>query len=139
MKRNRNKLAITLFPAALGMALLLPSVAFANPASKEVASALQRADSAAHAKNIKDVHMHLRHAINCLVGPNGYGFDSKASNPCKSLGNGAIPDTQSMANKRVLQAAVQEAQLGVKESNLKSAHTDASIAARMLKRNGKES
>ncbi len=39
------------------------------------------------------IHLHLHHLINCLVGVGSHQFDPRAGNPCKGLGNGAIPDS----------------------------------------------
>ena len=49
-------------------------------------------------------HKHLQHAVNCLVGPNGKGFDAAAGNPCGKAGNGAIPDSTDAAQKAKLLA-----------------------------------
>ena len=54
--------------------------------------------AAAQATDLNTVHMHLHHALNCLVGPNGKGFDAKEMNPCAHAGNAdnTIDDTSSM-------------------------------------------
>lgn len=134
MKRNRRNPAIRFVPAAaMGIALLMPGVALAGQPGKEVATAIEHAGYAARSKNIKTVHMHLHHTLNCLVGPRGDGFDPHALDPCKGLGNGAIPDTRSVAIKKVLEAAVKEAQAGLKDDDLLSARKAASLTAAILK------
>ena len=52
---------------------------------------------------LKTVQMHLHHAVNCLVGPAGKGFDASAGNPCGKAGAGAIPDSTDSAQKAKLQ------------------------------------
>jgi len=73
---------------------------------------------AAQAANVEQVHMHLHHTVNCLVGPKGQGFDAKEANPCQKLGNGAIPDTSDSATKTKLTAALAKAQTGLKSDDL---------------------
>jgi hypothetical protein len=57
-----------------------------------IATAAQHARLAAASTDIDGVRLHLHHALNCLVGPDGDGFDASAGNPCRSAG-GAIPQT----------------------------------------------
>jgi hypothetical protein len=77
--------------AVIGIAL--PVYAFAADPAQEAATAAVHAGLAAQAATIEQVHMHLHHTVNCLVGPKGQGFDAKEANPCQKLGDGAIPDT----------------------------------------------
>ena len=65
--------------------------AFADE-GQEVTTAAQHAGMAAGSADIKMVHMHLHHVVNCLVGPTGDGFDKAAGNPCDGKGNGALMD-----------------------------------------------
>ena len=51
----------------------------------------EHAGYAAAAADIAGVHAHLHHALNCLVGPGGNGFDAKEINPCAHAGNGSFP------------------------------------------------
>jgi hypothetical protein len=57
-----------------------------------IATAGQHARLAAASDDIDGVRLHLHHTLNCLVGPDGDGFDASAGNPCRSAG-GAIPQT----------------------------------------------
>ncbi len=66
-------------------------------------------------------HAHLQHTINCLVGPEGDGFDAKQLNPCKDFGNGAITDTDEAAKVKSLRAALGLAQAGLKSDDLETA------------------
>jgi hypothetical protein len=75
---------------AVGLALATPVLA---DASSETVTAATHAELAAGASDLNGVHMHLHHALNCLVGPGGRGFDPKELNPCAQSGKGAIPDT----------------------------------------------
>ena len=119
----------TLTPAASicaavgGVALLLAScpATRAADAGKEIATAAQHAGYAADATAIGMAHAHLQHTINCLVGPEGDGFDAKQLNPCKDFGNGAITDTDEAAKVKSLRAALGLAQAGLKSDDLETA------------------
>jgi hypothetical protein len=93
----------------------------ANP-DQEVATALQHAGMSAGSSKLEDVHMHLHHVINCLVGPSGDGYDSTAENPCKGQGTGAINDVDNKSKQRKkLDEAVKDANKGLKDNDLKKA------------------
>lgn len=129
MKRLLALGAATLFFAAL------PYATFANDASvqKEVTTAHAHALMAAGADSLKMTHTHLHHVINCLVGPDGAGFDAKAADPCKGMGSGALPDAASQAGLHgQLEKALQAARHGVDADNLDKAHQSASKAAQAL-------
>ena len=122
--------AITLFAvAACG---LLSVTARADSASETV-TAMTHANLAAAAADINGVHMHLHHALNCLVGPNGNGFDAKELNPCANAGRGAIPDATDAAKKKTLGAAADKLRAGIASSDLKTAQQAGTDAATMLK------
>jgi hypothetical protein len=106
-------------------ALALPTVALADVAS-ELSVASTHAGLAAKAGTVDMVHMHLHHALNCLVGPSGAGFDSTNMNPCAKAGTGAIPDSTDAGQKAKLQAAVKIAQAGIASTDLATAQKDAS-------------
>jgi hypothetical protein len=117
--------------AALSAVLLfLPAAAFAD-ARTEIALAAQHAGLAAQSGDIKLVHTHLHHTLNCLVGPGGPGFDAHEMNPCVNAGHGAIPDAG--VNKQLaLKAAADEARRGLAEPILAKAQADAAQTAAML-------
>lgn len=93
----------------------------ANP-DQEISTALQHAGMSAGSSTIADVHNHLHHVINCLEGPSGEGYDSTAENPCNGQGTGAINDVANNSKERKkLDAAVKEANKGLKEDDLKKA------------------
>ncbi len=78
--------------------------AFADVAG-EITIAQTHAGLAGKATTLDMVHMHLHHAVNCLVGAGGTGFDAGNANPCAKAGAGAIPDSTDAAQKAKLQAA----------------------------------
>ena len=77
--------------------------------------------------------MHLHHAINCLVGAKGEGFDPRALDPCAQRGNGAIPDETDPTKRAALEAAVTEAKAGLAATDLSAARADARKTETMLK------
>jgi len=91
---HKSRFAAHLSVAAIvtGILTALPASAQAADPAQEAATAGLHAGLAAKAATIEQVHMHLHHTVNCLVGPAGQGFDAKEANPCQKLGNGAIPD-----------------------------------------------
>ena len=112
---------------------LLPLQAAAADLNGEIANAAQHAGLAAQAGDIAGVHMHLHHAVNCLVGPSGSGFDAKEMNPCANSGNGAIPDSATPAQKKALQAAATKAETGIASTDYAAAQKIASDTATMIK------
>lgn len=102
--------------------------AFADEAA-EVSTAGQHAGMAAGSADLKMVHMHLQHVVNCIVGPAGEGFDKAAGNPCDGKGNGAIADG---GDKAKLGAAVAKAKEGIASTDLAAAKKDAGETQAML-------
>lgn len=111
----------------------LPAPALAADAAKEAATGGLHAGLASKAATIDQVHMHLHHAVNCLVGAKGQGFDSKQANPCEGLGDGAIPDTTDSATKAKLTAALAHAQAGLKSDDLAGAQKAAADTEAAIK------
>ncbi len=111
----------------------LPASALAADPAQEAATGAVHAGLAAQATTIEQVHMHLHHTVNCLVGPTGQGFDAKEANPCQKLGNGAIPDTTDSATKAKLTTALASAQAGLKSEDLSAAKKSATEAQAALK------
>jgi hypothetical protein len=110
---------------ALGAAAALAPLAACSDAASEIATAANHAGFAASAATLDGVHMHLHHAINCLVGPEGEGFDTKALNPCAKSGNGAIPDETDATRRASLETAVTEAKAGLAATDLRTAQANA--------------
>lgn len=109
-------------------AALIASPALADVAA-QLATAQTHAGMAAKQADIKAVQMHLHHAVNCLVGPAGTGFDAAAGNPCGKAGNGAIPETTDAAQKAKLEAAVAKATPGLATTDLAAAQKSAQDTA----------
>ena len=88
----------------------------AAPALADVAGQLTVAQThaglAAKAAAVDGVHMHLHHALNCLVGPGGAGFDAGQANPCANAGKGALPEATDAGQKAKIEAAAAKAQAG---------------------------
>jgi hypothetical protein len=110
---------VKLIVAGFGVAsiLSLASVARADPA-QEVSTAATHAGLAQKAGDLRGIHMHLQHVVNCLGGPNADGYDPAPGNPCDGQGNGAIPDTTDVAKKQALTSAMQQARAGVAEGDI---------------------
>jgi hypothetical protein len=134
--RTKGGLAILGVLALAGIGLFATGV---RPAStdadvnKEVSTAAQHAGFAGSAKDMKTTQMHLHHVVNCLVGPQGQGFDASFGNPCNGQGSGAIPDTTDSAQKASLQQALQQTLDGLKQSDMADAQKNATAAQDLLK------
>jgi hypothetical protein len=115
------------FLIASCVALALPTAAFADVAA-QLTVADQHAGFAAKATNIDQVHMHLHHVLNCLVGPGGPGFDAGQANPCAKAGSGAVPEADA-AVKAKLTPAVAAATAGIAATDLAAAQGEANKAA----------
>src|SRR5690625_2457494 len=100
---------------------------------QEIAKAHAHALMAQGAKTLDKAHTHLHHVINCLVGPNGDGFDATAANPCAGMGQGALPDSSgdNAAHMRV-NKALDMARKGMAANDLATVQKDASRAAHLL-------
>jgi len=95
----------------------------------ELSIAQTHAGLAVKAADLKTTQMHLHHAVNCLVGPSGKGFDAAAGNPCGKAGAGAIPDSTDTAQKAKLQSIVDSATPGLTTTDLASAQKTAQATA----------
>lgn len=131
--RSTSAAQLSLAAIVTSVLIALPGTAQAADPAEEAATAGQHAGLAAQGASIEQVHMHLHHTVNCLVGPNGQGFDAKEANPCQKLGNGAIPDTADPALKAKLTAALARAQAGLKSDDLNAAKKAATEAQAALK------
>jgi hypothetical protein len=126
---------MTRISAALAACVLpfaFSSAAWADAAS-EVVTAATHASLAAGSADIAGVHTHLHHALNCLVGPKGDGFDAKELNPCAQSGNGIIPDSSDAGKKASFESAAAKARAGIAAMEYKAAQKDAADLASMLK------
>jgi hypothetical protein len=82
---------------------------------------------------MKDVQKHMHHVLNCLVGPNGKGFDESFGNPCNGQGQGAIAETADAATKAKLEQALTVTRQAVSTTDVAAAKKGAADAAGMLK------
>lgn len=112
-----------------GAPLLFAATAFAADLGSEINNAQTHAGLAAAAADLNGVHMHMHHALNCLVGPQGDGFDAKQMNPCAQSGGGAIPDEMDQMKKTKLMAAKADLTKGIAESDITAAKADATAAS----------
>jgi hypothetical protein len=58
----------------------------------EIKTAATHAGYAEKYDSMKEVSLHLRHVLNCLIGPSDKRFDKAAGDPCQGQGNGILPD-----------------------------------------------
>ena len=100
-----------------GIAALIATPVLADVAT-ELSTAQTHAGMASTQTDIAMAQKHLHHAVNCLVGPSGAGFDAAAGNPCGKAGNGAITDTTDAAQKAKLTTIAASAKSGVGMSDL---------------------
>ena len=116
MMKKTMHLTFTLL-CACGM-LAIPPAALAGDSAEEASTAADHAGYAAKATDINVAHMHLHHAVNCLVGPNAEHFDSSQANPCAAMGNGAIPDSSDKKATDRLVRALNTALAGLAADNI---------------------
>ena len=121
-----------LFGAMFIAAALASGAAFAD-GPQQISTAGKHAGMAAASPDLKGVQTHMKHVVNCLVGPGGQGFDAAAGNPCNGQGQGAIPETADAAMKMKLEGALMKARAATTASDLTAAKQNASEAAAMLK------
>ena len=102
-----------------GAMLFAPIAAWADAAQAK-ATAVRHAEFAVDADNIAGVRTHLHHALNCLVGPEGRGFDQSAGNPCQASG-AVIPQTVDPELKMKLEELADKVRDGVQSDDIGSA------------------
>ena len=119
---------------ALAAGLSLIAVQANADVKSQIVNAETHAGLAVQATAIEGVHMHLHHALNCLVGPTGAGFDAKQMNPCAQSGKGIIPDTMDATKKAGFEAAAAKARAGLADDTLTSAQKTSADLADMLKK-----
>ena len=113
---------------AAGAVALLATPAFADLAA-ELSTAQTHAGMASTQTDIMMAHKHLQHAVNCLVGPSGAGFDAAAGNPCGKAGDGAITDSTDAAQKAKLTKIAADAKAGVGNADLAASQASAKATA----------
>jgi hypothetical protein len=123
--------------SAAALAALVTSTALLSTTAmadgpQAISTAATHAGMAAGGANIAGVRSHLHHVLNCLVGPEGQGFDAAAGNPCGAAG-GAIPQTTDAAVKEKLQKAATQVRTAIANDNLEAAKKAAADVQQMLK------
>ena len=122
-----------LFLGAMAISAAFASGAAFADGPQQIGTASKHAGMAAAAPDLKGVTTHMKHVVNCLVGPGGQGFDAAAGNPCNGQGQGAIPETADAATKMKLQTALTKARAASMSTDLAAAKQNASEAAALLK------
>ena len=117
--------------AVISALLTFPIAAYAD-AKAQIATAAQHAGLAAAAPNLVQIRMHLRHAMNCLVGPLDAEFDKTNMNPCAQQGKGAFPDTSDQEIRTKLQSAMSAAADGIASSDEATAKKNAATLESLL-------
>ena len=123
-----NRIAIA---AVISGLLTFPLAAYAD-AKSEIATAAQHAGLAAAAPDLVQTHMHLHHAMNCLVGPQDADFDKANMNPCAQQGKGAFPDESDAEVKTKLQGAMSAAADGIASKDEATAKKNATTVKTLL-------
>ncbi len=118
--------------ATLAAYAALTSTAALADGPQAIGTAATHAGLAARGADIAGVRMHLHHALNCLVGPDGQGFDAAPGNPCAAAG-GAIPQTSDAAAKDKLQKVAAQLRTAIGNDNLDAAKKAATDVQAMLK------
>jgi hypothetical protein len=116
--------------ASIGIAALAPAVAQAD-AAQATTTAATHAGMAATNADIAVVQRHLHHVLNCLVGPEGEGFDQAAGNPCAAAG-GAIPQTADAATKEMLTKTAADVTAAIAHTDLAAAQAAATAVQKAL-------
>lgn len=113
---QRLPLRLTAVLGICGLLLGTPPVALAqHHPGKEIATAAKHAGLAADVTASKQVHLHLHHVINCLVGTGDPLFDTAAGYPCKGEGDGALNDVNDAPQSYArLEEALHLAQVGTR-------------------------
>ena len=124
-----SKLVLGAMLVSVGLA---SGVALAD-GPQQIGTASKHAGFAAASTDMKDVQKHMHHVLNCLVGPNGKGFDASFGNPCNGQGQGAIPETTDAATKAKLEQALTVTRQAVSTSDVAAAKKGATDAAGLLK------
>jgi hypothetical protein len=127
--KARTVIASTISSAVLF--LVAPAAVLAD-AHEAVMTASTHAGLAAKAGDLHGVDMHLHHVLNCLVGPDGEGFDKSEANPCAQSGP-AIPQAANADMMHKLEMVADGVRKGLASDDLATAKEAAMHAQEMLK------
>lgn len=104
--------------ATASVFLIATQPVLADDSAEEIAEAALHAGYASNGAEIGDIHTHLQHVVNCLVGPDGVGFHAVAGNPCEGMGAGAIADTSDADTRFALESALTSALSGLGSNDI---------------------
>ena len=119
MKTMRIFASAMALASLTALAVFAPATALAD-GPQAIHTAAQHAGIAAAQADVANVHKHLHHALNCLVGPGGDGFDAAPGNPCAAAG-GAIPQTSDAAMKKKLEGIAAETRAAIANNDYEAA------------------
>lgn len=131
MKHPRGKLGAVAAGALIACIAVAPGTARAD-GPQAISTAAQHAGFAAGGSDLAGVKRHLHHVLNCLVGPEGEGFDAAPGNPCSAAG-GAIPQTADAATREKLEKTAAAVRTGIASDDLEAAKKAAADAQTALK------
>ena len=112
--------------------VLMTTPTLAGDSSEQAAIAAQHAGLASNEAEIANVHSHLHHAVNCLVGPSGVGFNAAAGNPCDGMGEGAIAEAADADTRMAYENALTQALSGLGSQDVVTAKDAAGRAQETL-------
>ncbi len=92
MIRFQNLFPMVVFTLLVFMTVVVIGASPMDQAKNELDTAIYHGKASVDADSVDTMKSHLKHAINCIEGPQGKDFDSSELNPCKGQGNGIIPD-----------------------------------------------
>jgi hypothetical protein len=125
-------LLAVLAPTLAGAQVKEPAPPYAQGLSHELTQATLHANYAATASSIEELHEHLHHLVNCLVGPDDPAFNADHLNPCHGLGSGAIPDSVDGMRKESLKNTLEHVQAALRTDDFILAKDAARIALWLL-------
>ncbi len=129
--KNPGIIGSAVIAALTTFATFAPTIAQAD-GPQAISTAAQHAGLAAGSADIAGAHRHLHHVLNCLVGPDGTGFDATPGNPCAAAG-GAIPQTADAATKAKLEKVAVQVRTAIASEDLDATKKAASDVQAMLK------
>lgn len=131
MKHPRLTLGSVAAGALIVCVAVAPGTARAD-GPQAIATAAQHAGFAAGGSDLPSVKRHLHHVLNCLVGPEGQGFDAGPGNPCGAAG-AAIPQTGDAAAREKLEKTAAAMRAAIAGDDLAAARKAAADAQAALK------
>ena len=88
----QNLFPMVVFTLLVSMTVDTMGASPMDQAKTELGTAIYHGKASVDSDSADAMKAHLKHAINCIEGPQVKNFDSSELNPCKGQGNGIIPD-----------------------------------------------